>query len=130
MPTVMRRFAMAFSGVAIIAIGCSPTPTTPSEVAAPPPMGLTITAADVAFEPATLVAPAGVPLLVTFQNTDDGIPHSLRLLAPPAFQRTLLETEVLAGPAESTMAIPGLAPGPYRFDCSVHPNMTVDMQVG
>ncbi len=93
-------------------------------------MDLTITAEDLAFEPTTLVAAAGVPFVVTFKNADDDIPHNLRLLAPPAYQRTLLETEVFVGPAESTMAIPGLAPGTYRFDCSVHPTMTVDLRVG
>jgi plastocyanin len=131
MPTVVRRLAVAVLGLAIVAVGCSPTPTTPSEVAAPPPgTDLTIRAENVTFVPATLSARAGVPLRVTLQNADDDIPHNLRLLAPPAFQRSLLETEVILGPAEVTMAIPGLAPGRYRFDCSVHPSMVSDLGVG
>ena len=131
MPTMVRRLATAVSGLAIIAVGCSPTLPTPSEAAAPPPVtDLTIRAENVAFEPTALAAPAGLPLEVTFQNADVDIPHSLRLLAPPAFQRSLLESEVVLGPAEVTMAIPGLAPGNYRFDCTIHPSMTADLRVG
>ena len=130
MPTVVRRLTIAVSALAIIAAGCSPTPTTPSEVVAPPATDLTITAENIMFEPATLSAPAGVPIRVTFQNADADVPHNLRLLAPPAFQRSLLETEIVLGPAEVTMAIPGLAPGRYRFDCSVHPSMVSDLGVG
>ena len=131
MPIVMRGLAVALSGLAIAAVGCSPVPTTPSEVAARPPVAdLTIRAENITFMPATMAAPAGVPLEVTLQNADLDVPHNLRLMAPPAFQRSLLETEIIVGPAETTMAIPGLAPGRYRFDCSVHPSMVADLDVG
>ena len=127
-----RRLALAVSMVLVGACG-SAAPTPDQGVVTPTtgdPGDLTIVAVNLAFEPASMSVPAGVPLAITFENRDDGIPHNLRLLGDAQFSTTLIESELVTGPATQNLAVPGLMPGRYRFDCTVHPSMTAGLTVG
>jgi plastocyanin len=132
---MMRRphraaFLLAAS---LLVVACGPAgPSAGAAVVGPSdaPGALTVIALDIAFEPAALSAPAGVPLAITFDNQDAGIPHNVRLLGDAGFSTTLVESEIVTGPATQLVAIPGLVPGRYRFDCTIHPNMTAELTVG
>lgn len=128
-----RRSASAMIAVLMLIAACSPAgPSAGATVvgSSGAPGALTIVARNIAFDPPALSVPAGVPLTVTFDNQDAGIPHNLRLLGDAQFSTTLVESEIVTGPAIQVVEIPGLVPGRYRFDCTIHPNMIVDLTVG
>jgi hypothetical protein len=111
--------------------GPTPAPAAPDEpIVAGVMQALTLTAHDIALEPAVLTVPAAVDLHVELDNRDPGIPHGLVLRAGPGFGMTLRESEIVAGPASTSIEVPGLIPGRYQFSCPVHPNMTADLTVG
>jgi plastocyanin len=91
---------------------------------------LAITAQDIAFKPASLTAPAGRLLQVTFDNRDGGVPHNLVLMAGPDLTTELVKSEIVTGPATQVVSIPGLIPEIYQFTCTVHPNMTAKLVIG
>jgi plastocyanin len=131
--TLPRRRAAILLAVSVLVGACAAAgPSAGAAVvgSSGSPAALTIVAVDIAFEPSALGAPAGVPLAITFDNQDEGIPHNLRLLGDAGFSTTLVESEIVTGPATQLVAIPGLVPGRYRFDCTIHPNMTADLTVG
>ena len=130
----LARGARLALAVSLLLVGaCGSPAATPAPGAMTPttgdPAALTIVAEDIAFEPASLRVPAGTPLDITFENRDDGVPHDLRLLGDAQFSTTLVESEILTGPSTQRVPVPGLLPGRYRFDCTVHPNMVVDLTV-
>jgi hypothetical protein len=119
--------------VAAVAACADAGPTPGAQVPAQVPTGqqvlMTLVAHDIALEPTSLTAPAGVALHVEMENRDPGIPHGLVLLADTDFSTTLRSSEIVAGPAATTIDVPGLVPGRYRFGCPVHPNMAADLTV-
>src|SRR4051794_9306738 len=89
-----------------------------------PPAGsgpVEVTAVNIAFEPITLVAPAG-PLALRFHNRDGGVPHNVAINDSSGEQ--LFQGEILTGPGDIDYAVPDLPSGSYTYQCSVHPNMT------
>jgi plastocyanin len=131
LPVGIRTFALGVFvvGWLVAACGSGSTTTPPSSGGAAPSTEFTIVAEDIAFQPASLLAPSGSDLHVTLDNRDDGIPHNLKLLGGPDLGTVIVETEVVTGPVTQETTIPGLEPGAYRFMCVVHPNMTVDLTV-
>lgn len=111
--------------------GAAPAPAgAPGEQPAGAAVLMTFVAHDIAFDSVEVSAPAGVALHVELENRDPGIPHGLVLQAGPGFGMSLRESEIVAGPAATSIDVPGLVPGRYRFSCPVHPNMTADLAVG
>ena len=128
-----RRIASAMIAALMLVAACSPAgPSAGAAVvgSSDAPGALTIIARNIAFEPRALSIPAGIPMTITFDNQEAGIPHNLRLLGDAGFSTTLIESEIVTGPAIQVVEIPGLVPGRYRFDCTVHPNMVSDLTVG
>ncbi len=118
----------------IVATGCAgPAPSvggpSPASPAALPPVALALTAKGVELQPASLTAPAGRDLALTFDNTDAGIPHGLVLYADQAHTITLGTAPLVVGPDHQVFHVAGLAPGRYQFSCVVHPNMVADLVV-
>lgn len=75
-----------------------------------------------AFEPATLVAPANTVIEVTYLN-DSSIPHNIQFFAgADALAESLGKTEVVTGPgvARSVIFTTPATPGDYYFWCDVH----------
>ena len=141
---------VAVLGTLVAACGSSTAPT-PAGVASPSPAesvdapvptaipdpGLTqpavgdgpvVVAANIAFEPTDLAAPAGTPFKLTLLNKDAGIPHTIAITGPDGSE--LFVGEIFTGPGARTYDIPALAAGSYPFFCKVHPNMTGTLHVG
>jgi glucose/arabinose dehydrogenase/plastocyanin len=100
----------------------APSGATPSGSGTADTTALTIgtaTDATLAFDPATISAPAGGTLSVTFENRSAGVPHNLTF-GEPINQAT--ETVVQAGASE-TLEFPAPEPGDYKYVCTLHPGM-------
>ena len=82
---------------------------------------LELKAFNIEFEPTTLVAPTG-PFVLTFRNRDNAVPHTVAI--NDAAGGNVFTGEIVMGPADIDYSIPELSPGPYKFMCTVHPNMT------
>lgn len=126
--------AILLTGTAIVIVGCNSAAATatpaPGPASALPATPISIVAKDVAFTPASLGAPAGSPLSVHFDNQDAGIPHNLALFGGPSLDQKIYESEVKTGVEADDFVIPGLLPGAYKFSCTVHPNMTIELTIG
>lgn len=121
--------AIVILSLSVVACGgASPSPASP-----PTEVGdavvIRIVAKDIAFDLAEFGAPAGVPLRVELDNQDDGIPHNVALYGDAQFSTELGKSEIVNGPASTSMTVPGLVPGVYQFRCEVHPNMTATLTV-
>jgi plastocyanin len=90
--------------------------------------GPVVTAANIAFEPTDLAAPAGEPFKLTLVNKDAGVPHTIAITGPDGSE--LFVGEIFTGPGARTFDVPALAAGSYAFLCKVHPNMTGTLHVG
>ena len=80
----------------------------------------TIRAQNIAFEPTAITLRAGVPVTITLDNADT-VPHGLQIMQGAT---QLATSEIITGPARTTVEVPPLDPGGYEFSCPVHPNMT------
>jgi plastocyanin len=83
---------------------------------------LTPQANPLAFEPATLEAPANTVIAVNYLN-DSAIPHNIQFFAgADSLSESLGKTEVVTGPgaARSVIFTTPSAPGDYYFWCDVH----------
>jgi plastocyanin len=88
---------------------------------------VTISALNVAFEQASVNAPAGRPFTIVFDNKDASIPHDVWI--KDATGTAVFQGAVVTGPAQTTYSVPALAAGSYTFVCSIHSNMTGTMVV-
>jgi plastocyanin len=123
----LARRVAAVLAVVLACLGC----TVDGEVVAlplPGAAGPMIVARDIAFDPATLTVPAGAAFTVTLDNQDDGVPHGIAVdIAGGNGATPMAASEVVIGIAPTTLPVPPLVPGRYRFFCPVHPNMAVDV---
>jgi len=89
-------------------------------------------AASEGFAETKLVAPAGQPFTIRFENQDAGIPHNVAVHAAEDFSDApIAATPVQSGPVTQTLEVPALDPGTYFFRCDVHPTtMTGRIEVG
>lgn len=84
---------------------------------------LSITAKDIKFATDKLVAPAGKPFDLTFDN-EDAQQHDVSIYAgSDASAPNVFRGEIFAGPKTVTYHVPQLKAGSYYFQCDVHPNM-------
>jgi plastocyanin len=138
--SALRTAVLVTVSVALVA-GCGGSSASGSSSTAPAsspatspgdagPTPITIVAEGIAFLPASMRAPAGSELQVTFENRDAGVPHNVALYGDAAFSTKLFESEVKAGPVTDRFEIPGLIAGSYQFTCTVHPNMTATLTIG
>jgi plastocyanin len=103
-----------------------PTPR-PTLRPTPAPVLLGIEARDFQFAPASLVAPAGVPLDISFINADVAIPHNVSITTSAG--ATQFAGKIITGVATVIYEVPALAVGIYRLGCIVHPTMTGSLTV-
>ena len=105
----------------------APSPT-PSGGAAPPPNAscgadgkvvLDIAAVGLAFDTNCLVADAGKPFTVTFNNPD-AVAHNFDLMVEAAGAQ-IGATELKPGPGTEQLKVDTLDPGTYYFQCDAHP---------
>ena len=75
--------------------------------------------------PACLVAPAGQPFTINFDNQDSGIQHNIAIYEDAsATPPPLFTGDIVTGPIKTTYDFKALPEGSYFFHCDVHPTMT------
>ena len=103
----------------------------------PPPSGgpdgggpaLEISAANLAFEQASLTASADQPFTIDFDNKDVGIPHNVAIHRDSPTGEEVFQGEIFPGPERRPYPVPPLPAGAYAFICTVHPTMTGTLTV-
>jgi plastocyanin len=116
----MRLSLVAVTLAAVLA-ACGST-TAHRGTDAPASGDVTITAAEMAFDPGTAtVASAGEPFTIAFVN-EDAVPHNIAIYTDESKSEKLFEGEVVTD-ASVVYEIPALDAGEYFFDCSLHPDM-------
>jgi cytochrome c oxidase subunit 2 len=113
----------------------SPSPA-PGASGQPAPSGgqgagptLQVSALNIAYEQASLEAPAGTPFQIEFDNKDAGVPHNVSIHKDSASGQEVFKGDIFNGPDKRTYNVPALEAGAYAFVCSVHPNMTGTLTV-
>lgn len=106
------------------------TAPTATETATEPAEGsgagatIDVSAANIAFAPETIEAPASESFTVQFDNQDDGLPHSFAMFASEADAQSgadpLAATETITGPDTTEVTVPALEAGEYFVWCEVH----------
>ena len=87
-----------------------------------------ISASALAFDTATLTAPADEAFPLVFANNDANIPHNVEI--KDASGAPVFTGEVFNGVATMTYQVPALTAGSYPFLCTVHPTMTGTLTAG
>ena len=91
--------------------------------------GISIVALGLKFNVQTLTAPADKPFTIHFDNQDKAIPHDVDIL--DASGKKVVDDKDFPGPEAKDYAIPALAAGTYKFECSIHPaQMNGQLTVG
>lgn len=108
-------------GVALAA----PSPTVPPAQGGPEGCGddgevqLTVTAPAISFDPTCLVAPAGEPFTITFNNEDTTNAHNVAVFEDPESD-PFAATELKTGPYTDELPVDPLDQGEYVFLCQAH----------
>jgi plastocyanin len=95
-------------------------PAGPGECGKDKKVQLTLTAPSVSFDPTCLVAKAGQPFSITFDNQDTANQHNLDVLDKQGGS-SFGKTDIATGPIKETLDLSPLDPGDYYFQCDVHP---------
>jgi plastocyanin len=86
-------------------------------------------AKSLSFENGCLVAPAGKPFEITFDNEDAGVQHNIQIFTDSSATDSLFQGELVTGVATTTYPVDALDAGTYFFHCDVHPTMTGQIAV-
>jgi plastocyanin len=81
-----------------------------------------LSATNIAWDQATLTAPAGVAFQIELANNDPSVPHNVEIIDSNG--EKLFVSETFPGVETRTFDVPPLEAGTYEFICIVHPNMT------
>jgi plastocyanin len=106
----------------------SAVPSAPASAAPSGPAAGTVvqvSAANIAFDQATLDIPADEPFTIEFANNDNGVPHNIQIRDASGAEVYL--TDTFNGVETRTFEAPPLPAGAYQFVCTVHPNMIIDV---
>ena len=90
-------------------------------------IALDIAAQNIAFDPTCLVAPAGEPFSINFDNKDDAAttgPHNIAIATDSGYTDFLFTGDLVNGPDQVEYKVDALDAGNYYFRCDVHPTMT------
>lgn len=105
-------------------VTAAPSAATSQEPVASADSGaVAIHASGIAFEQASVTAPAGAPFQVEFTNSDAGTPHNVAIHKDNASGPEVFKGEIFNGVETRTYDVPALEAGTYAFVCSVHPTM-------
>ena len=124
------RFPLLVMALALATIlaACGTTSADGDSTVDPADADLTVTAADMAFDPGTIsVAAAGERFTVAFVN-EDAMPHHIAIYTDESKSEKLFEGEVVTD-GTVVYEIPALDAGEYFLDCSLHPDMTATLVI-
>lgn len=96
-----------------------------SAATSPAPSGetVTVTAANIAFDPTELQVAADTPFTLELVNNDSGIPHNVEIRDQGG--AALFTTDTFNGVETRSFDAPALPAGSYQWVCTVHPNMVI-----
>jgi len=108
-------------------------PSTPHGAATCSPSGSALTVAALpgarlAYDKDCLAVPAGADFTITFDNQDNGVPHTVDFVNDDSATQTFFSTGRTIGPAKQTFTAPISqfpGPGTYHFRCLIHPAQMV-----
>jgi plastocyanin len=126
-PFPMKRLvpALALLVLVLVLAACSGAGTTaaPSGPAASAdPNAIQISAKDLKFSTAELVAPADKPFTIAFDNQESA-PHNVAIYKDSSASQKLFGEEPVGGPKQVNYQVGALAAGSYFFRCDVHTDM-------
>ena len=98
-------------------------PASPATSPAPGGQAVTVTAANIAFDPTELQVPADTPFTLEFVNNDASVPHDVAIRDQAGTE--VFKTDVFPGVETRSFDAPALAAGSYTWVCTVHPNMQI-----
>jgi plastocyanin len=78
---------------------------------------------DQRFVPSSLSVPAGEPLVLAFENGDDGVQHNVAIYKDDSVEEPLFVGDLVEGPTTASYDVPAIEAGEYYFRCDVHPQM-------
>ena len=89
-----------------------------------PPAGpvIDLAAKNVKFDKSELTAPANTPFTIHFDNQDAGTAHDVDILDPSGSSK-IEDGKDFEGVATRDYPVKPLAPGTYKFECSIHPTL-------
>lgn len=82
---------------------------------------LDVVAKGLAFDPTCLVATAGKPFDLNFDNEDPSIIHNVAIFTNSSATKNLFTGDPVTGVAKTTYKVGALAAGTYYFQCDYHP---------
>jgi plastocyanin len=120
----MKPMRLSFLAIALAAILAACGSTSADGGSDAPVTGdVSVTAAQMAFDPDTVtVTAAGEAFTIAFVN-EDAMPHNIAIYSDESKSEKLFEGEMVTD-RSIVYDIPALDAGEYFFDCSLHPDMT------
>jgi cytochrome c oxidase subunit 2 len=93
----------------------------------PPPgshVMIDLAAQNIAFDKNTISVPAGIKVMISFDNKDKGIPHNFAVYKTAAAKDLIFSGKIITGPQRITYTFMApKTPGRYFFRCDVHPKI-------
>jgi plastocyanin len=104
-----------------------PTAAPRTEAPTPPPAppgatSLQLAAVNSLFNPRSLSAAAGQPVVLQMNNQDNGVLHNFALYNNQSASQRIFVGELVTGPTTVVYNFNAPAPGTYFFRCDVHPD--------
>ena len=127
----MKRLVpvLGLMAVALVLVACSSTNAAPS---GPPksvdPNALQISSKDLKFSTDKLVAPAGKPFQIVYDN-QEAAPHNVAIYTDQSASRKVFVEDPFGGPKKVVYDVPAIAAGSYFFRCDIHPDMKGTLEV-
>ncbi len=81
---------------------------------------VSISADNLKYDKSCLAVPANQEVTLNFDNKE-GLPHNVVILKDNDSSDSLFSGDIITGPKKVAYQLKALAPGTYRFRCSVHP---------
>jgi len=81
---------------------------------------VSISADNLKYDKSCLAVPANQDVTLNFDNLE-GLPHNVVILKDDDSSDSLFSGDIITGPKKVAYQIKAMAPGTYRFRCSVHP---------
>ncbi len=117
----IRHSILAVAATALL-VACGSASADGGSTVDPADADHTVTAVDMAFEPATVTVTADEAFTVALVN-EDSMPHNIAIYTDSSRSEKLFEGEMVTD-GTIVYELDALDAGEYFFDCSLHPAMT------